>query len=59
MVKSNHMERAEFYGKESETDRRAWLNALRMLPVAQKPDEVGASQSRGLFRAGVSWDGWH
>ncbi len=43
MVKSNHMERASFYGVHSEEDKRSWRQALRTLPLVQGPGDVAAA----------------
>ncbi|GIL79044.1 hypothetical protein Vretifemale_8448 [Volvox reticuliferus] len=40
LVKSNFMERAAFYGKNGEEDRRSFRQMLRSLPIAQSPGEV-------------------
>ncbi|GLC60047.1 hypothetical protein PLESTB_001567500 [Pleodorina starrii] len=40
LVKSNFMERAAFYGKNGEEDRRSFRQMLRSLPMAQSPSEV-------------------
>jgi hypothetical protein len=43
MVKSNMMERSEFYGAASGEDRRQWTQALRSLPLTQTPEEVAGA----------------
>ncbi|KXZ51855.1 hypothetical protein GPECTOR_11g293 [Gonium pectorale] len=40
LVKSNLMERAAFYGRSAEEDRKSFRQMLRSLPVAQTPAEV-------------------
>ncbi|GFR42692.1 hypothetical protein Agub_g3614 [Astrephomene gubernaculifera] len=40
LVRSNLMERAAFYGRNSEEDRRSFRQMLRTLPMAQSPGEV-------------------
>ncbi|KAG2434534.1 hypothetical protein HYH02_012201 [Chlamydomonas schloesseri] len=40
LVKSNFMERAAFYGKSGEEDRRSFRQLLRGLPISQTPAEV-------------------
>lgn len=40
VVKSNFMERSEFYGDEQEGDRRSWRQMVRALPLSQSPQEV-------------------
>ncbi len=44
MVKSNHMERATFFGAHSEEDKRVWRQTLRTLPVVvQSPQDVAGA----------------
>ncbi|KAG2491026.1 hypothetical protein HYH03_010474 [Edaphochlamys debaryana] len=40
LVRSNFMERAAFYGKNGEEDRRSFRQMVRSLPLAQTPAEV-------------------
>lgn len=40
LVKSNFMERSEFYGAEVEDERRNWRQMVRALPLSQTPQEV-------------------
>eukprot|EP00798_Chlamydomonas_sp_ICE-L_P011715 gene11715-34442_t len=40
IVKSNHMERTTFFGKESQEDRKNFRSTVRMLPLSQSPQEV-------------------
>lgn len=46
VVKSNHLERTTFYGKDVNEERRNFRNMVRMLPIAQTPQQV-----RGRARA--------
>eukprot|EP00955_Chlamydomonas_euryale_P064584 359018-Chlamydomonas_euryale.AAC.1 len=40
LVKSNFMERAEFFGSNKEEERRAFRQQIRSLPFSQTPAEV-------------------
>ncbi|GAX82432.1 hypothetical protein CEUSTIGMA_g9860.t1 [Chlamydomonas eustigma] len=40
LVKSNFMERAEFYGKDSVEERKSFRQLVRSLPFSQTPQEV-------------------
>ena len=39
-MKTNHMERTMFYGKDSEEDRKSFRSNVRMMPITQSPQEV-------------------
>mmetsp|Transcript_17116 Transcript_17116/g.36961 ORF Transcript_17116/g.36961 Transcript_17116/m.36961 type:complete len:355 (+) Transcript_17116:160-1224(+) len=40
LVKTNLMERAQFFGKEHQDDRKSFRQQLRALPLSQTPQEV-------------------
>jgi hypothetical protein len=44
VVKSNHLERTTFYGKEPQEERKTFRQTVRTLPISQTPQEVGGGK---------------
>ncbi len=47
VVKSNHLERTTFYGKEPLEERKSFRQTVRALPISQTPQEVRGTDSVG------------
>ena len=40
VVKSNHLERTTFYGKDVQEERKQFRQTVRAMPISQTPQEV-------------------